>query len=122
MFQPLSGPLQPGFRFLCDPIPAQPTDPLAVHLPEGSHTGLPRSLPVTRLEQPVASPFWLMPISRLGTVMLTTFISSSLVLPIPASLAPQPGTAPSICAPPHGEDAPIRGLHCWKSFTPHRYQ
>ena len=49
MFQPLSGPLQPGFRFLCDPIPAQPTDHLAVHLPEGSHTGLPRSLPVTRL-------------------------------------------------------------------------
>lgn len=30
-------------------------------------------------------------------VILTTFISSSLVLPIPASLAPQPGTAPSIC-------------------------
>jgi hypothetical protein len=41
--------------------------------------------------------------------MLTTFISSSLVLPIPASLAPQPGTAPSICAPPHGKDAPIQG-------------
>ncbi|MCY1360878.1 hypothetical protein D9M69_475250 [compost metagenome] len=49
MSQPLSEPLQPGFRFLCDPIPAQPTDPLAVHLPEGGHTGLPRSLPVTRL-------------------------------------------------------------------------
>jgi hypothetical protein len=49
MFQPLSAPLQLGVRFFCDPIPAQPTDPLAVHLPEGGHTGLPRSLPVTRL-------------------------------------------------------------------------
>ncbi|PJH90468.1 hypothetical protein CVG87_00165 [Pseudomonas sp. WCS365] len=49
MFQSLSEPLQPGVRFLCDPIPAQPTVHLAVCLPEGSHTGLPRSLTVTRL-------------------------------------------------------------------------
>lgn len=37
-----------------------------------------------------------MPISSFGTVILTTFISSSHMLPIPASLAPQPGSAPSI--------------------------
>jgi hypothetical protein len=53
MFQPLSGPLQPGIRFFQPPIPAQPTAFLAVRLPEptalGSHTGLPRSLRVTRL-------------------------------------------------------------------------
>ncbi|HBP5770798.1 hypothetical protein EGJ64_22035 [Pseudomonas aeruginosa] len=35
MFQPLSRPLQPGVRFLCDPIPAPPTVFLAVHLPKG---------------------------------------------------------------------------------------
>lgn len=49
MFQPLSWPLQPGIRFLCDPIPAPPTVFLAVHLPKGSDTGLPRSLSVTLL-------------------------------------------------------------------------
>ena len=53
MFQPLSGPLQPDVRFLQPPIPAQPTAFLAVRLPEpislGSHTGLPRSLRITRL-------------------------------------------------------------------------
>ncbi len=53
MSQPLSGSLQPGIRFLQPPIPAQPTAFLAVRLPEpllrsGSHTGLPRSLRVTR--------------------------------------------------------------------------
>ena len=49
MFQPLSRPLQPGIRFLCDPIPAPLTVSLTVHLPKGSDTGLPRSLSVTRL-------------------------------------------------------------------------
>ncbi len=34
MFQPLSGPLQPGIRFLQPPIPAQPTAFLTVRLPE----------------------------------------------------------------------------------------
>ena len=38
MFQPLSGPLQPGVRFLQPPIPAQPTAFLAVRLPESNCT------------------------------------------------------------------------------------
>ncbi|AUT67717.1 hypothetical protein CUJ88_04690 [Paraburkholderia hospita] len=33
MSQPLSGPLQPGIRFLRPPIPAQSTASLAVRLP-----------------------------------------------------------------------------------------
>ncbi|TXC86565.1 hypothetical protein FRZ40_02620 [Paraburkholderia azotifigens] len=33
MSQPLSGPLQPGIRFLRPPIPAPPTAFLAVRLP-----------------------------------------------------------------------------------------
>lgn len=53
MSQPLSEPLQSDIRFFRPPIPAWPTVFLAVHLPEtfvpGSHTGLPRSLSVTRL-------------------------------------------------------------------------
>ncbi|TRZ57345.1 hypothetical protein DZA28_29690 [Pseudomonas alloputida] len=40
MFQPLSEPLQPGIRFLCDPIPAPPTAHLTVHLPQGQQYGL----------------------------------------------------------------------------------
>ena len=40
MFQPLSKPLQPGVRFLCDPIPAPPTVFLTVHLPTGQRYGL----------------------------------------------------------------------------------
>ncbi|PYB97817.1 hypothetical protein DMX12_17610 [Pseudomonas sp. MB-090624] len=40
MFQPLSKPLQPGVRFLCDPIPAPPTVFLTVHLPKGQRYGL----------------------------------------------------------------------------------
>jgi len=32
MFQPLSTPLQNGIRFLRTPLPALPTNPLAVHL------------------------------------------------------------------------------------------
>ncbi|SPA03593.1 protein of unknown function (plasmid) [Cupriavidus taiwanensis] len=35
-------------------------------------------------------PFWLVPVSSFGTAILTTFISSSLPLPIPVSLAPRP--------------------------------
>uniref|UniRef100_A0A494G966 Uncharacterized protein n=1 Tax=Solanum lycopersicum TaxID=4081 RepID=A0A494G966_SOLLC len=38
MFQPLSGPLQPGVRFLQPPIPAQPTAFLTVRLPESNCT------------------------------------------------------------------------------------
>jgi len=63
-----------------------------------------------------------MPDSSLGMVILTAFISSSLTLPVPASLAPQPGTAPSIHGLPRGKFMPFRGLRCWKSFTPHRYR
>ncbi|KAF1028574.1 MAG: hypothetical protein GAK37_02186 [Pseudomonas sp.] len=40
MFHPLSEPLQPGIRFLCDPIPAPPTARLAAHLPRGQQYGL----------------------------------------------------------------------------------
>lgn len=40
MFQPLSGSLQPGIRFLCNPIPASPTVHLAAHLPMGQRYGL----------------------------------------------------------------------------------
>jgi len=53
MLQPLSTPLQGGIRFLRTPLPALPTNPLAIHLlagfPLSGNTGLPRSLPVTRL-------------------------------------------------------------------------
>ncbi|ASA19122.1 hypothetical protein FA326_10230 [Pseudomonas aeruginosa] len=40
MSQPLSRPLQPGIRFLCDPIPAPPTVRLAAPLPRGRRYGL----------------------------------------------------------------------------------
>ncbi|MPW11608.1 hypothetical protein GCT19_40315 [Paraburkholderia sp. CNPSo 3155] len=40
MLQPLSGPLQPGIRFLRFLIPAQSTISLAVHLPRGQLYGL----------------------------------------------------------------------------------
>jgi len=141
MFQPLSGPLQPGIRFLCDPIPAPPTARLAAHLPRGQQYGL-TTFPICHTTGlgPAYSPvvlrrripiidrdnrprtFWLLPNSSFGNLIITTFISSSLTLPMPASLAPQPGTAPSIHGLPHGRTAPSRGLHCRESFTPHRYQ
>ena len=112
--EPLSGSLQPGIRFLQPPIPAQPTAFLAVRLPE------PYSAPaairayhvpcalqdrvraclstggrhgdVSRLSSETSGhiPFWLVPISSFGTAILTVFISSSHMLPIPVSLAPQP--------------------------------
>ena len=44
MFQPLSGPLQPGIRFLQPPIPAQPTAFLAVRLPKPTALGQPYGL------------------------------------------------------------------------------
>lgn len=50
-----------------------------------------------------------MPDSSFGMAILTVFISDSHVLPIPASLAPQPGTAPSICSLPRGRTAPWIG-------------
>jgi hypothetical protein len=50
-----------------------------------------------------------MPDSSLGMVILTVFISSSLELPVPASLASQPGTAPSVRILPRGRDPPNEG-------------
>ncbi len=128
MFQPLSGPLQPGVRFLCDPIPAPPTVFLAVHLPWGQRYGL-TTFPVCHTtglgsaSSPVVlwrripkahgdnrpRTFWFKPDSSFGLSILTVFIRGSHVLPIPASLAPQPGTAPSICSLPRGRTAPWIG-------------
>ncbi len=128
MFQPLSEPLQPGIRFLCDPIPAPPTARLAVRLPRGQQYGL-TTFPICHTTGlgPAYSPvvlrrripiidrdnrphtFWLLPNSSFGNLIITTFISSSLVLPMPASLAPRPGTAPSVYALPHGRNAPHQG-------------
>ena len=141
MFQPLSEPLQLGIRFFCNPIAARPTARLAAHLPRGQRYGLttfpiyhttglgPAYSPVVlRRRNPIIDrdnrprTFWLLPNSSFGNLIITTFISSSLALPMPASLAPRPGTAPSVYAPPHGKDAPRRGLHCRESFIPHRYQ
>ena len=50
--------------------------------------------------------FWLQPFSTFGCLMLTTFISSSLVLTIPSSLAPEP----------HWYLQPL--LHCPDRFRP----
>jgi len=145
MFQPLSEPLQPGIRFFQPPIPAQPTAFLAVRLPEPTAlrqpyglttfparytTGLgPASSPVIVWRRTPTShrsiqprTFWLVPVSSLGTAMLTTFISSSLTLPLPASLAPRPMLLRSSTHRPHDPWAPLRGLRCQESFKPHRYQ
>jgi hypothetical protein len=46
--QPLSGPLQAGFRLLPPPLPAASSTPLAkAAFPDGETTGLPRSAAVT---------------------------------------------------------------------------
>lgn len=108
MFQPLSRPLQPGVRFLCDPIPAPPTVFLTVHLPKGQRYGL-TTFPVChttglgptfftgdlgRRRIPSSDgnnrsrTFWFKPVSSFGLAMFTVFISSSHMLPIPVSLAP----------------------------------
>lgn len=117
MFQPVSRRLQPGLCFLHHPIPALPIALLTVCLLRGLRYGLttfldhhttgfgPVSPPVATL---TASPtlnrgirphtVWSMPINCFGTSKLTTFINSSLTLPMPASLAPHPDTASRIAA------------------------
>ena len=146
MSQPLSGPLQPGLRFLRRPLPAQSTAFLTVRLPASlrrqpyrlttfpaCHTtdlGSAYSPAVRRRRSPNLQrairphTFWLMPISSFGTALLTRFISSSLALTVSASLAPQPHCC---WESPDGRFTTtirpsFRGVHCWKSFTPHRCQ
>lgn len=80
----------------------------AYHVPRPSHdwfrvylsTGGPSSdvLPKpTRAAGPRT--FWFVPISRFGTFIVTVFISSSLKLPMSASLATRFGTAPNLPSP-----------------------
>jgi hypothetical protein len=112
MSQPLSGPLQPGVRFLRHPLPAPSSAFLAVYLPAQKNwqrygltvfpachmteVGSVYSPVVFRRRNPnfkrVIRPhtLWLMPISSFGIVLLTRFISSSLPLTVSASLAPRP--------------------------------
>lgn len=138
MFQPLSAPLQDGIRFFRSPLPAVPTARLAARLP-ASRVGARRGNGFTLFHDndtngegpacpPMAQcstcrdsktrqhghlPFWLEPIAVVGSVMVTVFISGSLALTIPFSLAPHKRTARLIHASPRGKVMPSRkGLLC----------
>lgn len=98
--QPVSGPLQSGIRFFHDPLPAPPSDPLAVHLPvawrrygltlfhindtSGLGSAFPpvacRSRPPIYKRESKLHAFWPEPISAFGSSTLTMFISGSLTL------------------------------------------
>jgi len=100
MSQPVSGPLQSGIRFFHDPLPAPPSDPLAVHLPvawrrygltlfhindtSGLGSAFPpvacRSRPPIYKRESKLHAFWPEPVSAFGSSTLTMFISSSLTL------------------------------------------
>ena len=66
------------------------------------------------------APFWLKPVSDFGSVRLTVFISSSLTLTVPPSLAPQPPCRwqyPPVT--PHGKQGPqMRGYIVRELGTP----
>ena len=100
MSQPVSGPLQSGVRFFHNPLPALPSDPLAVHLPvawrrygltlfhisDTSGLGSAFSPVACRSRPPICKresqlhAFWPEPISAFGSSTLTMFISGSLTL------------------------------------------
>jgi len=127
MSQPLSGPLPPGIRFFRRPIPAQSTAFLTVRLPAKPHwqpyglttfpichtTGLgsaysPVAFATTYRDTQARQLTTYLLVSayqQLWHLLLTTFISSSHTLPIPASLAPYPNAARSfytaVSRPPH---------------------
>lgn len=63
-------------------------------------------------------PCWLVPISSFGTVLLTTFISSSRSLPIPVSLAPPPHRYSEFPRMISRSDRTLRGTSSGKLHTP----
>ena len=112
-FKPLSRPLQPGVRFLHDPLPASPTASLAIGLPAqfcGRKYGLtqfhssntnrlgPASPPVAlrvdvslyQKETTGHLPFGSGVLRCFRPALITVFISSSLALTVLSSLAPCP--------------------------------
>ena len=112
-FKPLSEPLQPGVRFLHDPLPASPTASLAIGLPTafcGRKYGLtqfhssnknslgPASPPVAlrvdvslyQKETTGHLPFGSGVLRCFRPALITVFISSSLMLTVLSSLAPCP--------------------------------
>jgi len=136
MFQPLSTPLQSGIRFLRNPLPALPTVHLTAHLlirfpfeqqygltafPICHTTGLGSAFSPIALWRRIPNhdwnnrlrTFWFKPISSFGLSILTAFISSSHLLPIPASLAPQPVATTDLCVFASQLHAPMtQGVHC----------
>jgi len=146
MFQLLSRPLQPGIRFFRHPVPARPTAFLAVRLPamfrrqpyglttfpacHKTDLGSAYSPAVLRRRSPNLQrtirphTVWLMPDSSFGTVLLTRFISSSHPLTLSASQRLDPLAAKSLQMMTSRPTSTryFRGLHCQRSFTPHRYQ
>ena len=114
-FKPLSGPLQPGVRFLHDPLPALPTASLTIGLPKSkqppwaeiraypvpcqqheqvrsclSTGGALSTCPSSGMRHPATYHFGSGVLRCFRPALITVFISSSLALTILSSLTPCP--------------------------------
>lgn len=56
--------------------------------------------------------FWSKPVSNFGSMRLTVFISSSLTLAVPPSLASRPRVARRVCMAPRGDHTPQTSWDC----------